>query len=261
MTTAHRPTWKAAVGRAQEGGWSSGGAVSTQSSSRDLNAHTKLKLRKGSQVVDRRAALQESLLKMEEAEKKAQANAKRAVKIGRDKLLLENGKEDEEKGRLKLLKQTADVDEEKIRAKYNDDDEEDDGKGKWSDIDEKGALSSDASDLDSSSDDSDSDDEDEEAALQAELAKIRAERAAQKQKEDAEAAAEEAAQMEEAALTGNPLLNSSSTASSGRMKRKWNDDIVFRNQARGEPDQNKKRFINDTVRNDFHKRFLDKFIR
>ena len=64
--------------------------------------------------------------------------------------------------------------------------------------------------------------------------------------------------MEEAALTGNPLLNSSGTASSGRMKRKWNDDIVFRNQARGEPDQNKKRFINDTVRNDFHKRFLDK---
>ena len=53
---------------------------------------------------------------MEEAEKKAQANAKRAVKMGRDKLLLENGKEDEEKGRLKLLKQTADVDEEKIRA-------------------------------------------------------------------------------------------------------------------------------------------------
>ena len=65
--------------------------------------------------------------------------------------------------------------------------------------------------------------------------------------------------MEEAALTGNPLLNSSSSAaSSGRMKRKWNDDIVFRNQARGEPDQNKKRFINDTVRNDFHKRFLNK---
>ena len=90
--------------------------MSLQSSARDLNAHTKLKLRKGSQVVDRRAALQESLLKMEEAEKKAQTNAKRAVKMGRDKLLLENGKEDEEQGRLKLLKQTADVDEDKIRA-------------------------------------------------------------------------------------------------------------------------------------------------
>ena len=50
-------------------------------------------------------------------------------------------------------------------------------------------------------------------------------------------------------------------AAGGRMKRRWNDDVVFRNQAKGEPDQNKKRFINDTVRNDFHKRFLNKFIK
>ena len=77
------------------------------------------------------------------------------------------------------------------------------------------------------------------------------------------AAAEEQAQLEEAALTGNPLLNATGggdASSSGRLKRRWNDDVVFRNQARGEPDQNKKRFINDTVRNDFHKRFLNKFI-
>jgi len=261
MTTAHRPTWKAAVGRAQEGGWSAGGAIATMSSARDLAAHTKLKLRKGSQVVDRSAALQESLLKMEEAEKHAELAAKRVVKMGREKLLLENGK-DEEEGRLKLLKQTADVDEEKIRSKYNDDDDEDDGKGRWSDLDEKGALESAESDLDASSDDSDldSDDEDEEAALQAELAKIRAERAAVKKKEEGEQAAEEQAEMEEAARTGNPLL-SGTDASSGRMKRKWNDDVVFRNQARSEPDQKTKRFINDTVRNDFHKRFLNKFIK
>ena len=122
----------------------------------------------------------------------------------------------------------------------------------------------DASDDDSDLDDDDSDDEDEEAALQAELAKIRQERAAAKAKEEAEAAAVEQAQMEEAALTGNPLLSSgaaSASASSGRLKRRWNDDVVFRNQAKTEPDQNKKRFINDTVRNDFHKRFLNKFIK
>ena len=128
-------------------------------------------------------------------------------------------------------------------------------------------LESDESDLDASDDDDsdlddDSDDEDEEAALQAELAKIRQERAAAKAKEEAEAAAVEQAQMEEAALTGNPLLNSGGeSSSSGRLKRRWNDDVVFRNQAKTEPDQNKKRFINDTVRNDFHKRFLNKFIR
>lgn len=276
MTTAHRPTWKAAVGRAQEGGWSAGGAVSTQSSARDLASHTKLKFRKGSQQLsDRATALQESLLKMKEAEEKAEISARRAVRMGREQLLLENEEENEERGRLKLLKQTADVDEEKIRAKYDDEDDDDgndDGGGRWSDLDDDGGggvnnLESDESDLDASDDDDsdlddDSDDEDEEAALQAELAKIRHERAAAKAKEEAEAAAMEQAQMEEAALTGNPLLNSGGeSSSSGRLKRRWNDDVVFRNQAKTEPDQNKKRFINDTVRNDFHKRFLNKFIR
>mmetsp|Transcript_22040 Transcript_22040/g.47928 ORF Transcript_22040/g.47928 Transcript_22040/m.47928 type:complete len:269 (+) Transcript_22040:46-852(+) len=268
MTTAHRPTWKAAVGKAQEGGWTAGGATSTQSSALDLAAHTKLKFRKGPQVVgDRRAALQESLLKMEEAEKHAAVTARRVVRMGRDKLLLEDGEKAEEEGRLKLLKQTADVDEEKIRAKYDDEDDDggDNGGGRWSDLDDQANnLEGDDSDLDASSDedsDLDSDDEDEEAALQAELAKIRAERASVKAKDDAEEAAEEQAEMEEAALTGNPLLNSGSASSSGRLKRRWNDDVVFRNQARGEPDQNKKRFINDTVRNDFHKRFMNKFIK
>jgi len=45
-----------------------------------------------------------------------------------------------------------------------------------------------------------------------------------------------------------------------KMKRKWNDDVVFRNQSRSEPDANKARFINDTVRNDFHKNFMSKFM-
>ena len=274
MTTAHRPTWKAAVGRAQEGAWSSGGAPSLQSSARDLAAHTKLKFRRGPQAAalgaDRRSeALRESLLKMEEAERRAESNVRRAVRMGRDQLLLSvDGEKAEEEGRLKLLKQTADVDEEEIRAKYDDEDDDGDGGGGWSDLEDGRAGDdprSDQSDLDASDDDEDSDldsdDEDEEAALQAELAKIRAERAAAKAKEEAEAAEEEQAQMEEAALTGNPLLNSGSASSTGRLKRRWNDDVVFRNQARGEPDQNKKRFINDTVRNDFHKRFLNKFIK
>lgn len=173
MTTAHRPTWKAAVGQAQEGGWTAGGAKSTAVSALDVAAHTKLKLRKGNQVVDKRAALRESLLKLEQAEKKAPAIGKRSV----DPIV-------EEEGRRKLLKQTAEVDEERLHAKYNDKDDDgggDDDDG-WSDLDQD-----DDSDLESSdSDDDDSDDEDEEALLQAELAKIRAEREAEKLKADAE---------------------------------------------------------------------------
>ena len=267
MTTAHRPTWKAAVGRANEGGWSVGGGKFSGTAVRDLASHTKLKFRKGHQVAgsdQRSALLAESLAKMEEAERSAELTAKRYVKMGRERLLqLEDGKE-EERGKMLLLKQTADVDEVKIKEKYDDADDvgdDDEGGGRWSDIDANAESGSDLDSSDDEDDSLDSDDEDEEAALQAELAKIRAERAAAKAKEEAEAAAEERAQMEEAALTGNPLLNADGAASSGRIKRRWNDDVVFRNQAKEEPNQNKKRFINDTVRNDFHKRFLNKFIK
>lgn len=291
MTTAHRPTWKAAVGRAQEGGWGAGGAVSTQRSALDAAAHTKLKTRQGAQVVDRRAALAESLRKLEEAERKSGADAIRRGIVGRREI----DPEEERQSRQKLLEhdKSRDVDEEALMAKYDDadDDKSDDGAGGWSDIDDDAGgggtkvaaasnragsdLDASDSDLDSSDDDSsddDSDDSDDEAALQAELAKIRAEREAARAKEEEEAQAEEEARMEEAALTGNPLLNaaagdgadgaaSAAAGGGGRMKRRWNDDVVFRNQAKGEPDQNKKRFINDTVRNDFHKRFLNKFVR
>jgi len=289
MTTAHRPTWKAAVGRAQEGGWGAGGAVSTATSALDAPAHTKLKTRTGAQVVDRRAALAESLRRLEEAEKKSGADAIRRGIVGRRAV----DPEEEEASRRKLLEhdKSRDVDEERLLAKYDDadDDKSDDGGGGWSDVDDdhgnrvvagakNGGSDLDASDsdLDSSDDsddddESDSDDSDDEAALQAELAKIRAEREAARAKEEEEERAEEEARMEEAALTGNPLLNAAdgaggaaaaaAAAGSGRMKRRWNDDVVFRNQAKNEPDQNKKRFINDTVRNDFHKRFLNKFIK
>ena len=47
---------------------------------------------------------------------------------------------------------------------------------------------------------------------------------------------------------------------SGAIKRKWNDDVVFRNQARDVSERDSKRFINDTIRNDFHKRFLSKYV-
>jgi protein CWC15 len=45
-----------------------------------------------------------------------------------------------------------------------------------------------------------------------------------------------------------------------QIKRRWNDDVVFRNQARDEPEQ-KKRFINDTIRSDFHRNFIKKFMK
>lgn len=251
MTTAHRPTWKAAVARANQGG-----NFSMAVSELDAPSHTKLKLRQGPQVVDRSKALRESLLKLEEAESKAKSKV-----LGRRPVNLAL----EQQARQKLLTHTADIDDEAIRAKYDDSDivnEDDDDHGGGGDGRGNFKKDDDASDLDATDSDEeedDDDDEDDEAALQAELAKIRAEREAAQAKAQEQVAAEESSKMEEAALLGNPLLVGAG-AISGKMKRKWNDDVVFRNQAKGDP-QTQKRFINDTVRNDFHRRFLNKFIR
>ena len=76
--------------------------------------------------------------------------------------------------------------------------------------------------------DGDSDEEAEE--LKRELAKVKEER------ERAEMAAAEAA-------GSNPLLVDTS------VRKRWDDDVVFRNQAKDEP-QKEKRFINDTIRSE-----------
>eukprot|EP00555_Chaetoceros_dichaeta_P012933 CAMPEP_0198260842 /NCGR_PEP_ID=MMETSP1447-20131203/9706_1 /TAXON_ID=420782 /ORGANISM="Chaetoceros dichaeta, Strain CCMP1751" /LENGTH=265 /DNA_ID=CAMNT_0043948587 /DNA_START=33 /DNA_END=830 /DNA_ORIENTATION=- len=264
MTTAHRPTWKAAVGKSQEGGWTAGGSASTLRSILDGPAHTKLKVRHPEQqyVGVEEQSRKEELLKV--SLKKLQAmEEKRQMSTVVGKRNLDERVEAD--GRQKLLMATADVDDVGLRAKYDDADDEcgGGGGGGWSDVED--AVDQDESDLDASDSDDDSgesddeDSEDEEAALQAELAKIRKERESIQAKADAEADAEEKSELEEAALIGNPLLNAGGDTS-GKLKRRWNDDVVFRNQAKGEPDQSKKRFINDTVRNDFHKRFLNKFI-
>jgi hypothetical protein len=70
--------------------------------------------------------------------------------------------------------------------------------------------------------------QDEEAELLAELERIkkeRAEEAARKAKEEAEIAQRE---MHQEVARGNPLLNPGGF----QVKRRWDDDVVFRNQVR-----------------------------
>lgn len=274
MTTAHRPTWKAAVGQDNEGGWSAGGAVSHQRSVLDAPAHTKLKVRQQHQkkYSNKDEMIQQSLLAIQEATKEAN-KAKQAILQQYQKRI---DPKVEEQSKLRLLQQGNDtIDVARIKAEYDDADVEDD------DDDEESDLDAPDDDDDDDDDSDEEDDEDDEALLQAELAKIRAEREEKKQQQEAKEAAVEMQAAEQAAMIGNPLLNfhhhhhnASDTASvvsgmthttaasgGGRLKRRWNDDIVFRNQAKTEPKQTEKRFINDTVRNDFHKRFLNKFIR
>jgi len=232
MTTAHRPTWTPASGEASDyGNWSSGGKVSSQFSVKDLPGHTKLKLRKPEQIPEltSRADVERAEEKAEQAKVDA---SKRAILDGpAAEQLLSTGKP--------LMLMSSEVDTAKISRKYDDaDDREED----------------DESDLDTSSDEDD--DEDEEELLQRELEKIKQEREEARLKKEAEEA--EAAEADaSSALSSNPLLDPNATA---QVKRKWNDDVVFKNQARSEPDV-KKRFVNDTIRNDFHRKFLSKFMK
>ncbi|GMF21670.1 unnamed protein product [Phytophthora fragariaefolia] len=103
-----------------------------------------------------------------------------------------------------------------------------------------------------------SDDEDEEAELMRELEKIKQEREEERLRKEEEERKASEQQSREEILQGNPLTQQQA-AGSAKMKRRWNDDVVFKNQSRNEPEV-KKRFINDTIRNDFHRRFLNKYI-
>ena len=70
--------------------------------------------------------------------------------------------------------------------------------------------------------------------------------------QEAEKAAKEQDQREFDIARGNPLLNPKDFS----VKRRWDDDVVFKNQARGTEDKKPKEFVNDLLRSDFHKRFM-----
>lgn len=113
------------------------------------------------------------------------------------------------------------------------------------------------------SEDSDSDDSDDDtAALMAELNKIKRERATEQAKKDQERKQEEEKIRMENILSGNPLLNYTAAPKSDlKVKRRWDDDVVFKNCARSEPDKKGNTFINDSLRSEFHKKFMEKYIK
>jgi protein CWC15 len=90
------------------------------------------------------------------------------------------------------------------------------------------------------SDSSDEESDDEEAELMRELEKIKRERAEQKAREEAEQAKLQEDEREKDIALGNPLLNPKAY----NVKRRWDDDVVFKNQARGTEQKGNKEFVN-----------------
>ncbi|CAK5022582.1 unnamed protein product [Meloidogyne enterolobii] len=103
------------------------------------------------------------------------------------------------------------------------------------------------------------DDSDDEAELMAELERIRKERAAEKAARESKEAEEQEKIRQENILHGNPLLTQNTDF---KVKRRWDDDVVFKNCARG-IDERKKTpsFINDAIRSEFHRKFMEKYIK
>jgi len=136
------------------------------------------------------------------------------------------------------------------------------------------AAPSDASDGTGASGSDDDDGSDDEAALLAELERIRSERAAARRRDEAAAAVRDEVRRRDEAAAANPLLGdvrgdggggggggASASASGGAsLKRRWHEETPFSHQAQDAPRAGQ-RFVNDTVRSDFHRRFLDRYCR
>lgn len=231
MTTAHRPTFDPAKGKEAQRG--------PAYHQRLLPAHTQLKFRQPGQGGDadlKTRDLRHELLQAEAAHiSKIHGQTlppSEGHKTGDSKLLLEQrstGEDGEsETKRRRILEETRQID-----AESSSDDVADD-----------------------SSDDNS--DDDETAELQRELEKIKRERAARREQEEQEKAAKDQEKRERDIALGNPLLN---TKSDFNVKRRWDDDVIFKNQARGTENKGKKEFVNDLLRSDFHKRFMSKYVR
>ncbi|XP_060802977.1 protein CWC15 homolog A-like [Amyelois transitella] len=113
-------------------------------------------------------------------------------------------------------------------------------------------------------DTSESDDSDDDtAALLEELNKIKKERATEQAKKEAEKKREEERIRMENVFSGNPLLNYSGAEQKNYMKvkRRWDGDVVFKNCARSEPQKKGNTFINDSLRSEFHKKNMEKYVK
>ncbi|EGO00601.1 hypothetical protein SERLA73DRAFT_51068 [Serpula lacrymans var. lacrymans S7.3] len=249
MSTAHRPTWDPAQAKDVKGG-------SRQFSVRDMAAHTKLKFRQPGQTSVGEVAKKDLRAELIAAEEEAR-NKKRKAE-GKPPLAVENGSTDEEANkRRKLLQQALELDK--------DDDDEDEDKSEKGENGEKGDKDEDESEEESE------DEDDDTAELLRELEKIKRERAEEKERLEREQSASEAASREAEAATSNPLLNlaaalgqspgvNTTVPGTFSVKRRWDDDLIFKNQAMSSRDK-PQHFVNDLLRTEFHKKFMAKFIK
>ena len=96
------------------------------------------------------------------------------------------------------------------------------------------------------------------------MERLRAQREEERARREREAEELAERQQSDSAARSNPLLAGAlggGGAAAPALKRRFGDDTVFSGTHASEPEQAKKaRFINDTMRSDFSRRFMAKFI-
>ncbi|KAI3659344.1 hypothetical protein MP638_003218 [Amoeboaphelidium occidentale] len=197
--------------------------VTLQTSVHEVNQHTKLKYRNLQEEKEYEESLKEEQKRREELIKE-----------------LKEAEEQLKKSKKRNEKETEELTEDVLREFKEMDKEDDD----------------DVSESDEDEDESEEEEDDEEELLlMKELEKIKQEKLQREQEET-----------EKEILNSNPLLSSHSSNSTNAvaLKRRWDDDVVFRNQqssSDGGQNKKKKEFINDLIRTDFHKKFMNKYIK
>eukprot|EP00922_Rhytidocystis_sp_ex-Travisia-forbesii_P039189 GHVS01058320.1.p1 GENE.GHVS01058320.1~~GHVS01058320.1.p1 ORF type:complete len:231 (+),score=52.45 GHVS01058320.1:89-781(+) len=229
MTTAHRPTWQQAMGGESQGG--NRMAATGKQSARDIPGHKSLKTRHHtSSSFSRKSDARRTLDDRESLHKHKQQRLNTLTSSAASSRSAESAAQP-------ALEDNA-----------FPEDADDDGPA--------AAVGG------------SSDEEDEEAELRRELEAIKQERLEDERKKKLEYDKEHEDETRDKILRGNPLLTnqpvtSEGTDDSGEMSvgigRAWDDDVVFKNQTKGKLKQ-KKTFINDAVRSDFHKKFMTKYI-
>nr|CAD1829969.1 unnamed protein product [Ananas comosus var. bracteatus] len=206
MTTAARPTWAPAKGETNRAALASS-ALPEGLLPRPSRAHHP-------QAQERRAGYQDELQKrnlreeLEERERRHYVSKDKSFTEERDRrkgsstgqLLLEGTKREVED---RIIPRNIDADDSDVESESDDDSDDDD------------------------------DDDDDTAELMAELEKVKKEKAEEKLRKEREEQEEELKVKEAELMRGNPLINLNNTTSFN-VKRRWDDDVVFKNQARGE---------------------------
>lgn len=256
MTTAARPTFDPAKGGSMLHDTAKG-RLSHQVSARDLPSHKTLKARQPGQ--DTQEELQERDLRaeLEEREKIAAIEKNNAPKFkyvpsleqATQVRLAIKAERDREREAEKeaLLNSESVIDEDELGQRFPN--IVNARKMAQLDKDEDFGSDNDFSENDFEDYDEDEDDPEE---LMAELNRIKQERLEEEEKREKEI------RNKECRIRSETDDDASSTFS---IKRRWDEDVPFKNCARQDSDPKRKLYINDPLRSEFHKKFMNKYIK